>query len=93
MNAYFRANRGPYIDIAAPGVNIVHADNQHLYASSSGTSFAAPFVAAAFAYLLANYSNEEAINLILDNALDLGEVGIDETYGRGFLQLPANARL
>lgn len=48
------SNRGPWVDIAAPGSDIVstyvtHADFPTGFASWSGTSFAAPFVLAAVA--------------------------------------------
>jgi thermitase len=48
------SNRGPWVDLAAPGSDIVstyvtHADFPTGFASWSGTSFAAPYVAAAIA--------------------------------------------
>ena len=44
--AFRLANRGEYVDIAAPGVNIRHAQAGGGFAASSGTSYAVPFVSA-----------------------------------------------
>lgn len=93
MHAWHRANRGAYIDISAPGVNIFHADTHERFTTSSGTSYAAPFVSAAFAQLLTMFSAGDARQFILDNALDLGDAGSDEIYGRGFIHLPKDTSL
>ena len=50
--AFRLANRGEYVDIAAPGVNIRHAQAGGGFAASSGTSYAVPFVTVAAARLL-----------------------------------------
>ena len=47
--AFRLANRGEYVDIAAPGVNVRHAQAGGGYAASSGTSYAVPFVTVAAA--------------------------------------------
>ena len=60
--AFRLANCGEYVDIAAPGVNIRHAQAGGGYAASSGTSFAVPFVAVAAARLLQSNS-EPAVTL------------------------------
>ncbi len=75
-----RANRGDYIDLAAPGVDIwtAGADGRHIY--RSGTSYAAPFVAAA---LLAAPLAE-----LKKHALDLAPPGRDPRHGWGLLQAP-----
>ena len=46
---YKKANRGDYIDLAAPGVDVWTAKAGGGGSYRSGTSFAAPFVVAAIA--------------------------------------------
>lgn len=87
--------------VTAPGVNI-ESDlfNGGTTPSSntvvhSGTSMASPHVAGAAAILTQLYgdgtesdlSGAEIANLIFSTATDLGEEGIDETYGRGLINL------
>jgi subtilisin family serine protease len=85
--AFRLANRGEYVDIAAPGVNIRHAQAGGGFAASSGTSYAVPFVTVAAARLL--QSNSEPA-LMLDalyaSARDIGAPGRDQIYGYGQLQ-------
>jgi hypothetical protein len=86
--AVFRlANRGKYLDISAPGVNVMHADSKGDFVASSGTSFAVPFAAAAAARLKFLRPADDARQLISDTAEDLGEPGRDEVYGFGLLRL------
>ncbi len=87
-HAYFKANRGEYIDFSAPGVNIAHALPQNSFGKSSGTSFAVPFVTAAAAYLSQKNSSDRVIELLYQSAIDLGKKGKDEIYGLGLIQLP-----
>jgi hypothetical protein len=80
------ANRGDFVAIAAPGVNLFipgqpsgqGADDRLV----SGTSFAAPYVTAA----LASYGNDSA--RMFADALDLGTPGPDPVFGRGLVQGP-----
>ena len=46
---YRRAARGSHVDLAAPGVNVVAASAPNSYQPATGTSFAAPAVAAMLA--------------------------------------------
>jgi subtilisin family serine protease len=85
--AYIRANRGGYLDFAAPGVN-VPVEVGGSTAEVSGTSFAAPYVAAAAAAELHEPSLSGArrvINLLRERAQDLGEPGHDDVFGWGAL--------
>ena len=82
------ANRGEYLDLAAPGVNLLHARAGGGYASSSGTSFAVPFAATAAARMLKLHPGEDAMALLYESAEDLGPAGRDNIYGYGLLHLP-----
>jgi type VII secretion-associated serine protease mycosin len=78
--------RGPWIDIAAPGVNITSARSRSLYEAMSGTSYAAPIVAGVAALArsvdpLAPAS--EIVSRLLETARDAGPVGIDPSFGHG----------
>ena len=85
--AFRLANRGDYLSIAAPGVNLRHAVPGGGYAVSSGTSFAVPFVAAAAALLRHQRPGEDVILRLYASALDLGEPGRDDIYGHGLLSV------
>ncbi len=81
------ANRGDYLDLAAPGVNLQHARAGGGYTSSSGTSFAVPFAAAAAARIRLLQPSEDARKVLSQSAEDLGPPGRDDIYGYGLLQL------
>ena len=85
--AFRLANRGEYVDIAAPGVNIRHAQAGGGFAASSGTSYAVPFVTVAAARLLQS-TVEPALMLdaLYASARDIGAAGRDQIYGYGQLQ-------
>ena len=85
--AFGLANRGEYVDIAAPGVNIRHAQAGGGFAASSGTSYAVPFVTVAAARLLQSTA-EPALMLdaLYASARDIGAPGRDQIYGYGQLQ-------
>lgn len=82
------ANRGDYLDIAAPGVGLLHADaDGGGYATSSGTSFAVPFAATAAARLRHVMPEGDIRELLIRGAEDLGPPGYDEIYGYGLLRV------
>lgn len=83
------ANRGSYLDIAAPGVGLLHARAGGGYAASSGTSFAVPFAATAAARLLSEQPGADVMTQLYQSAEDLGPPGRDEIYGYGLLRLTA----
>ncbi len=85
--AFRLANRGEYVDIAAPGVNIRHAQAGGGYAASSGTSYAVPFVTVAAARLLQSNSEPTVmLDALYASAVDVGAPGRDQIYGYGQLQ-------
>ncbi len=91
LKGYRYANRGAYIDVAAPGVAIWTALPGSKEGYHSGTSFAAPYVTAAlaaiYAQLPANAPSEVLQHL---QYRDLGAPGADPVYGQGLLIAPAS---
>jgi hypothetical protein len=84
-HVYRRANRGPYVEFAALGVDVVAAapDGLALY---SGTSFASPYVAALAALQYRSLDPQRVLVVkesLRSNAMDLGKPGRDEIYGYG----------
>ena len=74
LRPYGRANRGAYIDVAAPGVGIWTAATNLRGRYESGTSFAVPFVTAAVAALMVNGESvtvPEIRKIFARTALDL----------------------
>ncbi|MEM6679258.1 MAG: S8 family serine peptidase [Pseudomonadota bacterium] len=91
LRPYRQGNRGDYIDLAAPGVEVVSAGGEATRAWS-GTSFAVPFVAAALlrARAITQGDAEAAKRLLLEGARDLGAPGRDEVFGYGLVQSPGD---
>ena len=83
---YAYANRGKYIAISAPGVDILAPADGGRHAFLSGTSFAAAHVSGIVALLLERSRSlqpEGALAALSDNAVDLGPAGRDEDFGFG----------
>ncbi|OYW79451.1 MAG: hypothetical protein B7Z26_08070, partial [Asticcacaulis sp. 32-58-5] len=82
------AGRGPQVDVAAPGANIVSAAKGGKTTAVRGTSYAAPIVAG---LLSRGISTPEvtgagkAIAMLQTQAQDLGSKGRDPVYGIGLL--------
>lgn len=88
--AYRRAVRGEHIDIAAPGVGVWTAASVSGGRQKTGTSFAAPFVAAAASLLMAaqpDLSPQEVAAELGRAADDIGEPGRDAVFGWGLLNV------
>jgi hypothetical protein len=83
-----RANRGDYVDLAAPGVDVVTAGADGRARKQSGTSFASPFVAAALAAagLEADADWRAAARILAGRTDDLGRAGRDADFGEGLLR-------
>ena len=87
---YADANRGDYIDFAAPGVRVWTPGPASPGSYHTGTSFAAPFVAAAIAAQLAHGAAADADGIadtLATTAVDLGPPGKDPTFGRGLIRV------
>ncbi|HIP77041.1 MAG TPA: peptidase S8, partial [Kiloniellaceae bacterium] len=87
---YRQANRGAYVELAAPGVDVWSAGAEGGYASWSGTSFAVPFVTAALLHARGLSGNDplRARELLAEGAEDLGAMGRDDIFGWGLLRTP-----
>jgi len=85
---YGAANQGSYIDFAAPGVSLwTMTPGGGKY--QSGTSFAAPFVTAMTALLVAGGSRTDPDVLretLRRYAIDLGQPGRDPVFGWGLVR-------
>lgn len=80
------ANRGDYVALAAPGVDVLAAEPQGRYAFSSGTSIAAAHVSGLVALLLEKRPDldpDAVRKLLADSAIDLGAKGKDPVFGAG----------
>jgi type VII secretion-associated serine protease mycosin len=84
------SNTGPHIDIAAPGEGILAALPGGGYDEESGTSFAAPHVAAAVALVLAAnpaLTSAEAASVVqMTAADDASGNGRDDQLGQGIVR-------
>jgi subtilisin family serine protease len=79
--------RGNHIAFAAPGTGLVVAAPEDGLGQVDGTSFATPFVTAAYAVGLMSAKQWEPLTSTLSEAaLDLGRPGHDPVYGWGLLQ-------
>jgi hypothetical protein len=86
------ANQGADVAFAARGVNVRAAGLGGKYVTVTGTSFAAPIVAARFAVLLDKPDPAKAARawLVLEHAaVDLGPPGRNPIFGYGYLDPPA----
>jgi Subtilase family len=84
---YDKANRGSFIDFAAPGVEVWTAV-PHGGRVQSGTSFAVPYVTAQIAVEVAHGAAKDADSLrrLLESRVtDMGAPGRDDDYGWGFV--------
>ena len=82
------SNTGPTVDLVAPGVDILTTHRDGEYATVNGTSYSAPYVAAAAGLLLGRdpeLSADAVRGLLVHSADDLGAPGWDHLYGAGRL--------
>jgi serine protease len=82
------SNVGSYVDVAAPGVNILSTVPGRAYAAWSGTSMASPYAAAAVAIVQAARPGctPDGIEARLrSGATDVGSGGRDDFFGYGLV--------
>jgi hypothetical protein len=82
------SNYGPWVQLAAPGVAITSTRAGDAYGAETGTSLAAPMVAAVAALLQAqhpDWSPSQVATQLETTATDRGPVGFDPYYGYGLL--------
>jgi subtilisin family serine protease len=87
---YRDATRGKFIDISAPGVEIVSLGPGARMPISSGTSFAAAYVSGTLALLLeqkGSFTPDELQTALEKAARDLGAPGKDEEFGSGLVDI------
>lgn len=83
---FAQANRGDYVAVAAPGVDVLAAEPQGRYAFSSGTSIAAAHVSGLVALVLEKRPDldpDGVRKLLSESAVDLGAKGKDPVFGAG----------
>jgi subtilisin family serine protease len=83
------SNYGSTLDLVAPGTGIQTTAMNNSYSSVNGTSFSAPFVAAAAALVLSrgNYTNDEIRQILKSTTDNLGTPGWDLRSGAGRLNI------
>ncbi|MCX7324945.1 MAG: S8 family serine peptidase [Hyphomicrobiales bacterium] len=86
------ANRGRYIAVAAPGVDVLVAQPQSGYGLTTGTSVATAHVSGVVALMLArdpSLTLARARAILTGTALDLGQPGPDSDFGSGLVNTSA----
>ena len=79
---------GPFVDLTAPGEGVftTDADSNSDYASVSGTSFSCPLTAGLIAMIWSanpSLTPDEVEQVLKEGCDDLGNAGVDNTYGYG----------
>ena len=78
------SNRGDWVDLAAPGTNILSTHNSGGYDIQSGTSMSAPFVSGLAGLLASQGMPADSIRQRMQaTAKDLGPAGDDPRFGHG----------
>jgi thermitase len=78
------STRGDWVDLAAPGTNILSTSNSGGYEIQSGTSMSAPFVSGLAGLLASQGMSADSIRQRMEaNAKDLGPAGDDPSFGHG----------
>lgn len=92
---YKMANRGSYVAVAAPGVDIITTTPGGGYAFMSGTSIATAHITGVVALVLERHPELVAghmAQLLANASIDLGPKGIDSEFGAGLVDAVAALR-
>lgn len=84
----------PYVKVVAPGVDITSTVPPNGYGDADGTSFSAPYAAAAAAIVRATHPGFDANHVyfrLITTATDLGSPGWDPHFGAGLINVQAAA--
>lgn len=85
-----KANRGQYIDLAAPGVEILTTAPRGSFSVSTGTSLATAHVTGVVALLMSmdrSFRRDLLERTLQDTAIDLGARGHDNDFGYGLVNI------
>jgi thermitase len=80
------SNYGSYVDVSAPGVNVLSLYGTNSYAYWNGTSFSSPVTSGVVALMTAanpTLSNAAIADALLKNSDDIGAAGYDPYFGYG----------
>jgi len=80
------SNYGDWIDISAPGANILTTTRGGGYGNWNGTSFSSPITAGVAALILSanpSLTNAQVVDILTQSADDLGSTGFDNYFGYG----------
>ncbi|MEH2509626.1 subtilisin family serine protease [Nitrobacteraceae bacterium AZCC 1564] len=83
---FVQSNRGSYVAIAAPGVDILSPAPDGKYQMASGTSLSSAFISGLVALLIARNPDLSATDIratLASTARDLGPKGRDDQFGAG----------
>ncbi len=89
------SDRGPFVDLVAPGTAIYSTAPGGGYRAADGTSFAAPIVSGTLALAWSVNPDLRPITIVqtlLDSARDLGSPGLDDTFAGGAVDAYAAVR-
>ena len=79
------ADKGRFIDYAAPGVDILTTAPGGKYILATGTSLSSAHLSGIVALLLSEKRNQVIDNTLKKTAVDLGKPGRDQEYGDGLV--------
>jgi subtilisin family serine protease len=89
--AYF-SSHGPWLDVVAPGVDILTTVPGGSYGEASGTSFSAPLAAGVAGLLAGDGAGEDRAARLEATARDLGPGGRDPHHGSGLVDAGSAVR-